>query len=597
MGDAEQLFPFADTMIKLINGTRFMNSLKKFLLSGTHIIAAALFAGSSIAGTLSGSVSFDGEPLEGVVVIAQGDESSVLTAVTTDAKGQYQFPDDRLAAGRYRVSVRAAGYTLTQPVEVSVGGESTAPLSLRLTQVTEVSALAAQMTSLDWVRSFPGTEADKDLLIRNMVNCAFCHSLERVARSAHNSADFMRVIQRMKTYETDHSSAIRIQRVAKPEPLEGMQWYGREVKQLADYLATVNLSNGKSQWDYPLTFLPRPSGKTSNAVVTVFPIPRQPSVIHDMDVDSEGNAWYGNTGWDYIGRLNPNTGQFSEWEAPNFLPEAAEGVDRILGVQDIQVDPADRVWVGVGGNKFAAFIPQTERWKVYDLPVIWKNPFLGPVREGEVMLWGSGITKPPEGGIRHEHGFGLNVETGKLTEGIMLFNDKPLVESPHHDNQLNYCYMFDQDKDGNFLCTAPEPSAIARADSDGKVRLIHTPTPFSYPRRGYRDDENRFWFSEFFADRIGVINLDNDKITEFPLQPRYISPYYARPDRDGHIWVSSTGSDRLLRLNPKTGDVVQYLMPVSYDARKVVVDDRADRITVWLPNKNEAQLIRVELFE
>jgi hypothetical protein len=36
-------------------------------------------------------------------------------------------------------------------------------------------------------------------------------------------------------------------------------------------------------------------------------------------------------------------------------------------------------------------------------------------------------------------------------------------------------------------------------------------------------------------------------------------------------------------------------MPVTYDARKVIVDNSADRITVWLPNKNQGQLIRIEV--
>jgi len=52
----------------------------------------------------------------------------------------------------------------------------------------------------------------------------------------------------------------------------------------------------------------------------------------------------------------------------------------------------------------------------------------------------------------------------------------------------------------------------------------------------------------------------------------------------------------LLRLDPSSGDVVSYLMPVYYDARKVVVDESSAHTVVWLPNKNSAELIRVELF-
>lgn len=546
---------------------------------------------------LTGVVSSQQEgPMEGVVVMLREVGEQVLTAVSSDATGQFAFNRDRLSAGQYEITVRAAGYELIKAQSIAIGPESQ-PVSVELAlhAVTDPLRLASQLTSLDWVKSFPGTQKEKDLLVRNMVNCGFCHSLERIARSSYTADAFVQVIQRMHTYETDHSSADLIQVVSKPQPLDGLIWYGRKATDIAEYLATINLSAGKSQWDYPLKTLPRPSGEGTNATVTVFPIPRQPSVIHDLDVDSKGNVWYGNTGWDFIGKLDPRTGVFSEWAAPNFLPAAVEGLSRIVGVQDIQVDATDTVWVGVGGNKHAAFAPETETWRSYDLPVVWKNPFLGPVRAGEKGLWATGLTSFPDGEIRHEHAFRLDIETGELGAGIMLFDDKPLPTDPNRVGQLNYCYMMDQDAQGNFLCTAPEASSIARSDGQGKVRLVPTPTPNAYPRRGYRDTNNHFWFTEFFADNVAVIDLDTDKITEYPLQPRHISPYYARPDRTGKIWISSTGSDRLLRLDPETGKVIKYLMPVTYDARKVVVDNSADRITVWLPNKNQGQLIRVEV--
>jgi len=546
---------------------------------------------------LMGVVTSEQEgPMEGVVVILRGVDETVLTAVTSDATGEFRFHRDRLGAGEYDVSVRAAGYELLETKTVVIDDKKSHSLGqLSLAAVTEPLRLASQLTSLDWVNSFPGSQAEKDLLVKNMVNCGFCHSLERIARSPYNAEGFEQVIQRMHTYETDHASADRIQIVSKLKPIEGLIWYGRKASDIAEYLATVNLSGGKSQWDYPLQTLPRPTGEGTNATVTVYPIPRQPSVIHDLDVDSKGNVWYGNTGWDFVGKLDPRTGEFSEWPTPNFLPEPEEGLMRIVGVQDIQVDETDTVWVAVMGNKHASFSPDTETWQTYDLPVIWKNPFLGPVRAGEDGLWATGITSAPDGPIRHEHAFRFDIKTGEVGEGIMLFDDKPFPTDPNRVGQLNYCYMMDQDAEGNFLCTAPEASSIARSDGEGNVRLVPTLTPNAYPRRGYRDDNNHFWFTEFFADNVASIDLDTDQITEYPIQPRYISPYYARPDRNGKIWISSTGSDRLLRLDPETGNIVKYLMPVTYDARKVIVDNSADRITVWLPNKNQGQLIRIEV--
>jgi len=71
-------------------------------------------------------------------------------------------------------------------------------------------------------------------------------------------------------------------------------------------------------------------------------------------------------------------------------------------------------------------------------------------------------------------------------------------------------------------------------------------------------------------------------------------PWDARADRNGHTWTSSHGSDRVPRLDPATGQFTGYLMPVYYDARKVVTDPSSERATIWLPDKNTSQLIRIE---
>ena len=562
--------------------------------------ASSAYASDDSDIALSGLVTdASGHVMEGVLVTARPVDATWLVSVVSDADGQYRFPRVRLPSGAYRLSIRAAGFALSSDQQTALSvGASRSRIDLQLAKITDQSMIASQLTSLEWLQSWPGNETEKRAMMHNLVNCVFCHSLERIARSNHDENSFMSVIQRMLTYETDHSSAERIQRVSPPQPLEGLSWFGTDAQRIATYLATVNLSDGRETWPYALKTLPRPKGTETKAIVTVYPIPRANSVIHDLDVDAEGRVWFGNTGWDYLGMLDPRSGEFSEWEAPNFLPDAPAGTDRILGVQDVQVDPKGDVWAAVGGTKLARFIPRAEKWQVFDLPVIWRNPFLSPVRDGETGIWATGLAGMPEGHQRHETAYKLNIHTGKLSSGVNLFDHMPPPEDPYHDDPLNYCYMMDQDLDGNFLCTAPVPSGIIRANSQtGKSTFYPTPTPHAYPRRGYRDADNRFWFGEFYADQIGVIDLSDNSFKEYPVEPAFISPYYARPDGKGYVWASSTGSDRLLRLDTATGVVDSYLMPVYYDARKVVVDERAPHTTVWLPNKNTAELIRVELFD
>ena len=567
-------------------------------ISVVTVLLSVTIASNAVDSPFYGRVTNAADsPIEGVLILLQNTVNNHSIAVSSGVDGHYAFPGSRLERGSYTLEIRATGFSLAPntPRNVSINGQ---PKERKLTLVSlaDKDKLASQLTSLEWLQSWPGSQQEKEALTHNLVNCMFCHSLERIARSTYDADQLLSVMQRMLTYETDHSSAQRIQIVAPPQPLDNLSWFGTDAKKIAAYLATVNLSNNRDQWPYEFKLLPRPAGAETQAIITVFPIPRANSVVHDLDVDQDGRVWFGNTGWDYLGMLDPRSGQFSEWEAPNFLPEAPAGTDRILGVQDIQVDAQGHVWAAVGGTKLARFLPKEEKWQAFDLPVIWRNPFLSPVREQDTGIWATGLAGPSNGDQRHETAYKLDIETGKLSQGINLFDHMPTPDDPYHSDPLNYCYMMDQDINGDFLCTAPVPSGIIRASLTTQKSVFYpTPTPHAYPRRGYRDDANRFWFSEFYADQIAVLDLNTNEFKEYPLTPKFISPYYARPDKQGYIWSSSTGSDRLLRLDPNTGEVLKFLMPVYYDARKVVVDESAGHTTIWLPSKNTAQLIRVEL--
>src|SRR5260370_1042219 len=86
---------------------------------------AGLLAGLTTIGanaqTLSGKVSSAEEGLmEGVLVSAKKEGSTVTTTVVSNAKGEFRFPADRIEPGRYNVTIRAAGYVLTGPKQVDV---------------------------------------------------------------------------------------------------------------------------------------------------------------------------------------------------------------------------------------------------------------------------------------------------------------------------------------------------------------------------------------------------------------------------------------------------------------------------------------------
>jgi streptogramin lyase len=549
-----------------------------------HVAPATLSAQGAGGIALRGVVASQQEgKMEGVLVTVRREAAPFSVTVVSDARGEYAFPQTHLAPGSYALHIRAAGYDLVDPGPIQVTGDGATTVDLKLQPAKD---LAAQLTSLDWFLSMPGTPEQKRMLVKQVHSCLFCHTFERVVRSKHPAPEWPDVIKRMGTYNSDHTGLVRQQRNAAAAALSPaaqqtstprpQQWGSAPVSELAPYLASINLSSGE-KWSYALKTLPRPKGTATRAIVTEYFPPRYPkSVIHDMDVDTKGNAWYGDTGWDFLGKLDPTTATFTEYPAPNYLPAPPQH----QGVLDVQVDPDGNPWASIRGPKLAKFDAKTEQWTTYDLPdfeklgrfgVLFLAPFHGR-RDGTVWANGTG------GKI-----YRLDITTHKA-----VLTDMPGLGS----------YMVERDSHDNAYFTDSTGSTIGRIDGKtGEVTTVPTPTPNAMPRRGRIDAEDRFWFTEFLADKIAMFDTQTRQFKEFDVPVPFETPYYAHPDRKGDVWVSSQGSDRLLRLNPKTGEVLQYLMPSYYDARKVIVDPSTDRVTIWLPNKNVGDLLRVEILD
>ena len=520
--------------------------------------------GPALCGTASAA---EGGALEGVLVTARREGAPMSVTVSTNQQGRYCFPRTHLAPGEYALRIRATGYDLDGSPRAVVAADGQATVDLTLSETID---LAAQLTSQEWIISAPITPEQKHAIQRQVVNCNFCHTLERVVRTRYTVDEWIPVIQRMNTYHPDFTGSVRVQTWGGLGT--GDNWWTLPAEELAESLASMNLGRDAT-WSYPLRTLPRPSGRATRAIVTVYDIPRQPSVIHDLDVDADGNVWYGNTGYDFLGKLDPKTGTFSEYPAPNYSTQQGGAV----GLMDVQADPEGGIWANVQGG-VARFDSGTLEWKRYDLPR-GAGAFIAPFRGTKATtVW-------THSGLR------INAASGAVDD----FNPQGDSTDPHTP------YMVDRDSQDNGYFTdygrfGYQGSYITRIDGKtGDVTFYPTPTPDAFPRRGYIDEQDRFWFGEFYGDRIGMFDTKSEQFKEFPTPHPYSSPYYARPDKNGDIWTSSNGSDRVLRLDPETGEFLEYLMPVYYDARKVVTDPSTSTTTIWLPNKNLSQLIRVEV--
>src|SRR4029079_1311456 len=131
MGRFVELFPLG-MAIRVGGGLAVLWGLRRkqmhkfkmaLLLGGAFVVAAGT---PSLAAPLTGTWASAKEgAMEGVLVTAKKDGSTMSVTVVSDEKGRYAFPEGRRTPGHYNLKVRAIGYILDGPRAVDVGAAAT----------------------------------------------------------------------------------------------------------------------------------------------------------------------------------------------------------------------------------------------------------------------------------------------------------------------------------------------------------------------------------------------------------------------------------------------------------------------------------------
>jgi streptogramin lyase len=548
--------------------------------------SVALDVAAQDALALTGTVTSAMEgKMEGVVVTARRDGATFAVSVVSDSRGRFGFPRTHLEPGSYALNIRAVGYDLGAPARVDVTRERPASVALRL-QPTQ--GLASQLSTLEWIMSMPGTPEQKDQLAYQAISCAYCHTFERILKSKHSSEEFVNVISRMQTYFGD-GTAVSNQSgrgrgqhndVTLEQALKNASWGSAPKRALADYLASVNLSGGRTTWSFPLKTLPRPHGAATRVIITQYDLPRKDTVPHDMTIDSRGVPWYPDQSRMVIGKLDPSSGKTTEYPLPS-LPEGRYG-----GVADMTPDRDDNIWftMAVPEVKFhfgwpVKFDPKSGRIAVVSLPDGGYSQFVE--------------RSPLDGKIWMNYGvdmYRVDPATMKVDAHVKA-TPKDAPSGARH-----FIYQVVTDSKGNPWGCDLASSAIVGVDtSTGTVKYFPTPSKDAFPRRGRMDSNDRFWFGEYFGDRIGMLDTRSETIREWPMPYKYTTPYTAsEPDGKGRVYAPSNTAERLIQLDPRTGQLVEFQMPTDFDTKKVVRDPTTTRSVFWMANTRNARIVRVE---
>ncbi len=431
---------------------------------------------------LSGRVTSEAEGLmERVVVTAIREGATIAVSVVSDAGGRYDFPVGRLAAGEHVLSIRAVGFELDGPRVIEVAGSGTTVANLRLRTAHD---LETQLTNAEWLESIPGSESQKAMFD----SCVRCHTIDRALRSDYDADEWLRVLERMDGYVTSafpgNPQRLPAERVTPSAKRSTARQAAR--RRQAEYLASINLSAGTR--GYPLTTFPRPTGKGTRVVVTEYDLTDKSRAPHDAEVDAQGMVWYPDFGQQYLGLLDPRTGQVTEWEVPEARPGQPTG---ILALR------LDRDGNPGGGLQIRSRHRDVSVWKVPDeleLPTgphgtrIHQVNHAAPEQshvDGKVWLQNRSIA----GVLR------LDLATGEFE------TFEPFRHSSRRSHNL---YGISPDSGNNLWFMDFSNEHIGRIDAvSGEIALYETPTPRSRPRRGTVDSKDRVWYAGFGAGVIG----------------------------------------------------------------------------------------------
>ncbi|HEX8829384.1 MAG TPA: hypothetical protein VF778_14875, partial [Xanthobacteraceae bacterium] len=443
--------------------------------------------------------------------------------------------------------------------------EKTTTVDLKLKKTRN---LASQLSNAEWMMSIPGTEAQKSALL----DCVGCHTLERIVRSTHDANEWMQVITRMKGYGA-------VSQPIKPQPMLDRDRAGtpEQYRKMAEYLATINLS-AVEKWDYDLKTLPRPAGRSTRAIVTEYDIGRPTSEPHDVVVDDTGAVWYSDFGELFISKFDPKTLKLTEYPTKNFKPDAP------VGNLDLEFDKEGKLWFDtMYQGALGTIDPKTGETKFYPLSPEWNDNrvqlnFVGLRHDVDGKVW----TKS----VGTQDIFRLDLATGKWER----FHPTDQLPPGGHYSM----YQVISDSKNNLWMAEFNEGYLGTIDAKtGAVKWFPMPTAHARARRMEIDDQDRITVTEYRGDKVATFDTKTEKFTEYPLPP-FTFPYRAQFDKNGEIWASTMSTDRVVRLNPKTGETEQYLMPSDTNMRTVFVDNATTPVTFWVGSNHDHRLVKVE---
>ena len=317
-------------------------------------------------------------------------------------------------------------------------------------------------------------------------------------------------------------------------------------------------------------------------IITEYDLPRKEALPHDVVVDPDGHAWYSDFGNQMVGELDPKTGKVTDYPLPLLRRGSSRRARSTSSSIRTAISGSACRYQG-GASKIDR---KTKEVTAYPL----EQGMAGPHHADQ-----HGDADPHERrrqGLddrhRQPHLYRLDIKTGQWEN---------LGEATDANGKKISGYGLPTDKDNNVYMLEFGDTRIGKLDAKTNVAKIWTtPMVRSRPRRGRVDDQNRLWFAEYGGNAIGMFDpATRGRSRSGSCRRRGARPTTLRRPRTAtEVWTGSMLSDQVSRLNPKTDEIVEYLLPHPTNIRRVFVDESGPRPVLWVGNNHGAAIVRVE---
>jgi streptogramin lyase len=237
-------------------------------------------------------------------------------------------------------------------------------------------------------------------------------------------------------------------------------------------------------------------------------------------------------------------------------------------------------------SAIAKFDKTTEKFTMWQTPKEWDT---SGGQLGHLAVRGTSVDNK----VWIKNSDGTNIYRLDLTDN--KFENLGAPKDPRTGKRIG-TYGIHSDQQNNAYLLDFSAGNIVKIDAKTKQETVYlTPTPNSTPRRGRVDNEGRLWFAAFRGMAIGMLDPKEGAIKEWKVPTPWASPYDAvYSNVDNSAWTGSMLTDRVSRLDVKTGQYVEYQLPKPTNIRRVFVDERSNPGALWVGSNHGGSIVKVE---